>query len=85
MGALKEAWLADVETEDYLARAYAWEEEQRFERMLQIVEAVKSCADLGDTLMLHACVEKLPSRTAGLIDRLQRELFALSEMTQQNL
>lgn len=85
MGRLKEAWLADVETEDLLARAYAWEDEQRFEQNLRLHDQVKSCADLGDTLMLHACIEKLPPRMAGIIDRLQRELCTLSEMANEIL
>lgn len=80
MGRLKEAWLADVETEDMLARAYAWEEEQKFEHQLVLYDQVKNCAELGDTLMLHASVERLPMRMVNVIDRLQRELSYLAEI-----
>lgn len=85
MGALKEAWLADVEHEDMLARAYAWEDEQKFEQSLHLYEQVKSCSDLADTLMLHACVEQVPPRMMAIVDKLQRELAMATEMARDVL
>jgi imidazolonepropionase-like amidohydrolase len=85
MGALKEQWLADVEAEDMLARAYAWEDEQKFERSLHLYEQVKNCADLSDTLMLHATVEQVPARMMAIVDRLQRELALATEQAREIL
>lgn len=85
MGALKEAWLADIEAEDFLAKSYAWEDEQKFEQSLRLYEQVKNCSDLADTLMLHACVEKFPPRVMAIVDRLQREMAMASEMAQEIL
>lgn len=80
MGRLKEAWLADVETEDLIAKALAWEEDQKFERNLVLYEQIKLCSELSDTLLLHSSVDHVRPRMANIIDRLQRELDHLAEI-----
>ena len=80
MGRLKEAWFDAFDQEDMLAKSYDWEDQQKFENQVRLHEQIKLCGELGDTLLLQASIEKLPVRMSSIIDRLQRELFALGTL-----
>jgi hypothetical protein len=81
MGRLKEAWHDAFDQEDLLAKAYDWEDQQKFENRVRLHDQIKLCGELGDTLLLQSSIERLPVRMSSLIDRLQRELYTLGALS----